>query len=125
MWLGTLDSDNIVIILDFCESGSFSSKVTNTGGIIITAGIAQEKCWQEKAYGHGVFSYYFTKAIGNPIIVDQNHNHQVSIEELFEYTSIEVASEFQSFPPPSPQHPYMRDNYFGELTIITYLPGQK
>jgi hypothetical protein len=106
--------------MDFCESGSYSDNVSNNTGITITGCTGREKCWQEKVYEHGVFSYYLIKAFDDFKSVDKNDNKAISIEELFEYTNLKVTSEFQLYPPPSPQHPHINDHYDGELILFTY-----
>lgn len=122
-WLDTLESKNTAIIMDFCESGSFSDNISSSGRIIITGCTGREKCWQEKAYEHGIFSYYLIEAFDHLETVDTNDKHDISAEELFEYTNLKVTSEFQYYPPPSPQHPYISDYYEGELILFTYSPN--
>jgi len=118
--LGILESKTIAIILDFCESGSYSNDISNDGRVTISGCTEREKCWQEKAYEHGIFSYYLVQAFDHLHTVDINNDQSISIEELFTYTNLKVTSEFQNYPPPSPQHPYISDYYEGDLILFTY-----
>jgi helicase len=119
-WLDAYDSNNVVIFLDFCESGNYGTSIANDNGITVTACTGSEKSWQEKAYEHGIFSYYLMQALSNPEKVDKDGDFQISIDEIFEYIQLAMISEFHSFPPPSPQHPYMLDNFSGEFILFTY-----
>ena len=119
IWLDILESKNIAIIMDFCESGSYSDNISNIGRIIITGCTGREKCWQEKAYEHGVFSYYLIEALSQFDAVDVNGDGMISAEELFCYLKLKVEFEFQQYPPPSPQHPYINDNHDGELILFS------
>ena len=122
MWLDTLESQNIVVIMDFCEGGSYGDSISGIGRIVITGCTGHEKCWQEDAYRHGIFSYYLIEAFDHLDTVDTNDNHEISAEELFEYVKFGVASEFECYPPPSPQHPHISNHHGGDLILFTYSP---
>lgn len=104
-WLDILESENVVVIMDTCGSGSFAEGLAEKGQVTITCGTKCQKCWQEDTYAHGVFSYYLLEALSDLYTVDVNRDGLVSAAELFDYISREVSYEFGLYPPPSSQHP--------------------
>lgn len=117
-WLEVLESQNIVIIMDFCGSGRFAKNLSGNDSVILTCGTNGEKCWQEETYAHGIFSYYLIEALRNLESVDTNQDRAVSAEELFNYVSLEVASEYEAYPPPSLQHPQLINHMNRQLTLF-------
>jgi uncharacterized caspase-like protein len=118
-WLNTLESRNVTIIFDVCESGCFGNSITRTGCVIITGGTGREICWQVDTYEHGIFSYYLIEAFNQLDAVDANGDRMISAEELFYYLRLKVEAEFQQYPPLSPQHPCINDNHDGELVLFS------
>jgi hypothetical protein len=117
-WLDDLDTNNITILLDSCESGNYGTKISGTNRVILTGGMGNEKCWQEKKYEHGIFTYYILNSFDHLNNVDIDNDGEVSIEEIYTFVKKDIAIEFQNYPPPSPQHPNIIDNHKGEIEII-------
>ena len=91
--------------------------------MILTCGIRDETCWQEDIYKHGVFSNYLIDALNDLESVDSNQDCEVSVEELFYYIDIKIASEFEAYPPPSFQHPQIINHCEADL-VLFQIPNQ-
>jgi len=119
-WLNMLKSQNIILILDSCGSGGFGDKIVNSSRVILTGSTGTEKCWQEKLFRHGIFSYYLIEALKNLKTIDCNKDNNISSKELFVYVQQKVLLEFEKFPPPSMQHPEINGFNPERLVVINY-----
>jgi len=112
-WLGTLNSERIVVIVDLCFSDSFLSQLTRTGRIILTAGTLDGVAYESTTLQHGVFPYYILEALREFDAADSDKNLELSVEEIFNYarsrTTDYTAGE---------QHTQMSDRYSGELSLL-------
>lgn len=118
-WLSLIESSNICIVFEFCESGCYAKKMQTSKGVILSASTDLEICWQEDFNGHGVFTYLLLEAMSEISTSDKNHDNYISAEELYSYINRKMALEYQNYPPPSPQHPQIIDNYPGELCLFS------
>jgi hypothetical protein len=115
-WLDKLDSENLVVMLETCESGAFLADLSEPGRVIITSSSKGEDSWGYGALGRFVFAYYLMEALSNPEAVDSDRNYVVSAEEIFAYVEPEVTSYGRTYG--DPQHPQLFDGYEGELGLI-------
>ncbi len=109
-WLGTLESGNMVVVLDSCLSGGFISDLSASGRVILAASAAGESAWD------GAFSYYFLQGFDHLKLVDINDDYEISAEELFYYAEPKVTAYTQATP--HTQHPEMGDGYVGLLGLF-------
>lgn len=115
-WLGTLESDNRIVVLDTCHSGGFIPELSASNLVIVTSSDADESSWGVTTLGHGIASYYLLEAISNAEPVDTNGNHEISAEEIAYYIESEVIA-FTTVAPPI-EHPQIYDGYTGELALF-------
>jgi len=117
-WLDTLKTENVCLIMDVCESGCYCQNIQKNGYTLITGGTGNEKCWQEAKYKHGILSYYLIEAFNHFEDVNGNNDNEISAQELFYYIQAKMTTEFQSYPPPSPQHPQIMNYHIGEFLLF-------
>ena len=115
-WLGALESDNRVVVLDTCHSGGFIPELSASNPVIVTSSAADESAWEFVALGHSVASYYLLEAISDAEPVDTNVNYEISAEELANYIKSNVVAYTTADPPI--QHPQLYDGYAGELALF-------
>ncbi len=92
--------------------------------VCVTASSGTEYSWESYDLEHGVFSYYYTEALGSTSSVgpaDLNGNGSVSAEEVYAYAYPKVVGLVSSWSSQYTQTPQMVDNYSsstsGELSV--------
>lgn len=104
--------------LDACGSGCFADYMWR--GVITTAVADTEYAWEggyQDAYGHGVYTYYVLEALKS--------QKGISAEEVFYYAqprTIEATTFDDGHYTHTFQHPQMKDNYNGNLSLWTPPP---
>jgi hypothetical protein len=84
--LSEFDSQDILIVIDACYSGSFLDVAESiSGGIIITASTADEVTYDIGFFGNTIFAEYFIDRGLSQGLADENGDGAVSIEEAFNY----------------------------------------
>jgi len=111
-WLEVLDSENIIVIIDTCMSGSFVRDASGRGWVVLSACGANEEAYDESALRHGTFAYYILEAFQEFETADANGDYELSIEEIFNYAQPRT-TEYEP-----EQHPEMGDEYPGELILL-------
>ena len=100
--LSKLPAKSITVVLDACFSGegihnnisSILPKINNPvfnlpNGVLFTSSTAtQVSCWYNNAE-HGLFTYFFLKAIHEWKISDTDKNKQLTFDEIYNYISSE------------------------------------
>lgn len=110
-YLNTLDSENVVTILDTPGASGFITALSSSGRVILAACGGNEAVWYSDALGHRIFSYYLLEAFDNVELVDTSGDYEISAEEIFNYVHPLVTS-FEST-----QHPVLGDSHAGELVL--------
>ena len=113
-WLAQLESQNLVVILDSCNSGGFVQDLTGSSRTVLTACSTDESAWESASLDHGVFSYYLLDALGKLSQVDANDDYRISAEELFAYAQPKVQDYKSS------QHPQMYDGSSSQLDLFYF-----
>lgn len=92
--------------------------------VCITASSGSEYSWESYDLEHGVFSYYYTQALGSTSAAgpaDTNGNGSVSAEEVYAYAYPRVVETVSGWSSQYTQTPQMADNYNsstnGELSV--------
>src|SRR5579864_2513014 len=94
---------NLVTLVDACHSGGIGKAVTNMTNVrwtnagfgehraIITASDVGEFSREDTQWGggHGVFTYYVLQGLKGE--ADANHDHKITVGELFDYVNRHVA----------------------------------
>lgn len=111
-WLDTLDSENIVIIIEANHAGRFEMNLSGSGRVIIMACRSDEQVWYNSSLKHHYFTYYLLQALKNFDDADANYDYELSAEEIFQYAEPETVSEH------SDQQPVLSDRYSGELGLL-------
>ncbi len=123
-WLDMLDSENIVIILDSCSAGSFSSELSQDGRVVLMGCQPDEGSLESCELEHGVFTHYILRAISKFEAADTNGDYEVSAEEIFDYaeprTVDEIVRPYANEPAiEGRQHPVLYDpHYSRELGLL-------
>lgn len=123
-WLNILGAERVVVVLNTCYSGSFIDNLSRDGRVIITCAEADQECWgvNSEDLRIGLFPTAIQEAflLERFIMVDSNHDNQVSIEEIFRYAKTGVEGFIKKYPKffTSPQHPQIDDRYTGEVIIF-------
>ncbi len=123
-WLGALDSEKVVVIIDSCNAGSFNTALSDEGRVVLMSSQTDEKSYTAE-FGNersGLFSYYILDALNEMEAADADGDHQISAEEIFGY------AETRTIPPTvqwyaqglvsNIQHPVLSDRYAGELSLL-------
>lgn len=129
-YFDTLESKNIVIILDCCYSGRML-KLRQNGRIILAAGGKHLFCPVDEdiSLGHGIFTYYLLQGFDG--VADKNNDGWVSAGEVFHYAKLPTFwfSLWKQFPFIhsynnnnirfiGPQIPYIYNRHIGDIPII-------
>lgn len=113
--LVTFESENILVVINACHSGSFLDVADIIAyGILITACEADEITYDIDSYQNTIFIEYFVDQGMSQGNADANQDGTVTMEEAFYY------AESKCNPPPGPlivprTHPQMVDNYAGDF----------
>ncbi len=114
-WLGTLDSEHIVLMnLD----GDFLNALSGTGRIVLTPNAVGEDNWATSDLDNGVFTNYILEALHEFEAADSNNNFKLSVEEIFNYAKTRTTDYTASNPNLTTQHPQISDRYGGELDLL-------
>lgn len=125
-WLGALDSEKVIIIIDACNAGSFNTALSSSGRVILMSSQADENSYTAEFGGErsGLFTYYVLEALNEVKTADANNDYQVSAEEVFGY------AEPKTIPPTiqwyatgqvsNIQHPALSDQHDGELALLEW-----
>jgi uncharacterized caspase-like protein len=144
-WLGELESQQIVLVVDTCFGGGmaqalgdtvkslspylapqaalsaqdwqdgFAQDVEGTGRVVLMASREEETSIESSELGHGVFTYYFVEALRSES-ADTNDNGWISAEEAFAYLRPKVRT-YTNFG----QTPRISDGVAGEVDLTTPL----
>lgn len=116
-WLDTLDSDKVVIILDTSYAGRFESNLSGSGRVVLMSSRSDEDSSESSTLQHGYFSYYTLEALRGFEAADSDSNFELSAEEIFNYAQPKTTDRSQR-DAPEVQHPLMRDDYAGQLSLL-------
>ncbi|MEJ2739706.1 MAG: C13 family peptidase, partial [Dehalococcoidia bacterium] len=122
-WLKDLKSNNVVIMLDTCYSGSFSRELSQRGRIILMSSTDDEPSLECPEIGHGVFTNFILQAMDDFDKADINHDFILSAEEIFGFAEplttdgITTCNE-EPLANTMKQHPVVSDGYPGELGLF-------
>lgn len=114
-WLGRLDSESVVVVLDVCYAGSFRNKLSQEGRVLLMSCQPDESSWESRELKHGVFTHYVLEALSNFDAADTNRDYELSAEEVFHYakprTVAEVIAPYANVPVvEDKQHPMLYDS---------------
>jgi hypothetical protein len=115
--LSTLESHNILVVINACKSGSFIDLADAfPTGIVVTASAADELTYDIDNFENTVFVEYFVDRGMSQGLADANSDGVVTVEEAFVY------AEAKCNPPPGPliiprTHPQIVDNYEEEFEL--------
>jgi len=115
-WLGTLDSEKIVVMNT--PSEEFIDVLSGAGRIILAPNTPGEDIWETSDLGHSVFTYYSLEALREFEAADSDNNFELSVEEVFNYAQSGTTIYTASDPDLTTQHPQMSDRYSGELSLL-------
>ena len=115
-WLSVLDSNNIVVTLDTCDSGGFITDLSATSQVIMASSAASESSYDSGGLQHGVFTYYLLQSIDSPNATDTNADYILTTQEIFNYASPRVTQWEAQFG--NGQHPVNYDSYPGGLPLF-------
>ena len=118
-WLCELDSERVIIILDSCYAGYFSSPLSKDGRVVLLSSAADEVSYgiHTDDDAHNVFTYYLIEAWDEFSLADLNWDYKLSAEELFLYAEPETVFLTDGFDE-GVQHPLLSDNYVGDLSLL-------
>lgn len=120
-WLLNIASNNIVVILDTCESGSIINTIYLPSRIIITSCGSNEVSYDDSSLRNGTFTYYFLDGFNKVNSVDINNDDIITLQELFNYANPLTTQWEAKYS--NPQHPIYYSNIdipiFSMLTINT------
>ena len=117
-WLGNLQSQRQVVVLDSCLSGgfitgamgikvatgikhepyvsevsnSFAKHLSKSGRVVMASCRDDESAYEWPTFCHGVFSHYLLDGFGSLEAVDSDDNDKISAEELFGYVEPRTVS---------------------------------
>jgi len=135
-WMDTLDSKNIVIILDTCYSGRMFALRQN-GRVLLAAGGKHFFCGvdEDDILGNGIFGYFLMQGFKG--VADLNNDGWISAEEVFRYAKLPTIhfSIWKEFPFIIKwknqtiiwffQIPRMYDRHFGDIKLVQYQSATK
>lgn len=78
---------HLALILDSCNSGGI--EVSNPHRAVLAASLENQLSIEADAIEHGVFTYFFLKALLDPA-ADTNHDGWISVHEAYEYARQKV-----------------------------------
>lgn len=122
-WLGMLNSEKVVIILDTGFAGSFGGELSQDGWVALMACQPQEESLQCPELGRRVFTHHILQSLSNFDVTDTNHDYELSAEEIFGYAEAEMSKgsltcEAETVSGGGKQHPVISDCYSGELNLL-------
>jgi|GEM_PF-1080589 len=123
-WLGMVQAERAVIILDTCFAGSFSAELSQDGRVILMACGPDEEASQCPELEDRIFTHYVLQGLSQFDATDSNHDYEISAEEIFGHAEAEINSgtltcEDGAISDEDKQHPVISDCYSGELGLLT------
>jgi len=112
-WLGMLDSEKIVVILEIAHAGRFETKLSDSGRVVLMACRSDESHWYNTALQQSIFSYLVLEALRGFEAADTNNDMELSAEEIFNYAQSGTEDLVED-----EQHPQMSDYYEGQLSLL-------
>ncbi len=94
-WLDKLDSKNIVVIFESCNSGGFINYVSENGRVILASSNASEHDWQYYDLKNSLFTYCILETLENFKLADVNGDRLLSVEEIYNYTMARIEVEIK------------------------------
>lgn len=116
-WLGVLDSEKVVIILDIGHAGRFETNLSGSGRVVLMSCSSDETGWPDDDFQHEIFAYYLLEALSDFDAADSNNNMELSAEEVFHYADPRVIDRSVRDAPDT-MHPVMSDGYGGQLSLL-------
>jgi hypothetical protein len=97
--LSKIKVKSYTIAIDACFSGAVyedaglkpglipveESAMSLTNGIVFTASSANQVSLEDKEKKHGLFTYYFLKALQDKFVTDKDKDNQITYQEIFNY----------------------------------------
>jgi hypothetical protein len=117
-WFDSLNSNNIIIILDACSSGSFIADLSKNGRIILTSSTLSQSSWSIDSIEHCVFTHFILESLNESEEADSNGDYGISAEEVFTYSDPKTTSYMEDLD--EIQTPLMDDQYEGDLGIFKF-----
>jgi hypothetical protein len=131
--LARIEAERVTVFLDACYSGAaggrtFASTKTRTvnvddiflerltrskGRAIVTASRPSELSVELPELGHGIFTYYLVRGLQG--YADLNRDGIVSLQELYEYLTLEVSRKSRAVG--GNQHPMLKGELEGALPL--------
>lgn len=115
-WLDNLESNNVAVILEACESGSFISDLSKSGRVILTSSTQSQSSWVVDFIDHCVFTHFILEALDEYEEADSNGDHEISVEEMFTYTNPKTTDYMEDLE--ETQTPVMDDQHEGDLGLF-------
>lgn len=144
-WLGMLESQRIVILIDSCFSGGmfeagalqgkglgapmratqwqdgFAQDIEGSGRVILTASTEAEPSWEFGKLQHGAFTYYLLEAF-RTAGADLDGNGWISAQEAYTYLAGRVNSYVHA-ETGSSQHPQLQDRVGSQVDLVKLQPA--
>ncbi len=126
-WLDTINSQQVVVILDTCFAGSFTSELGRNGRVLLLSCQPFESALEDREFKNGVFTNYILQALSNFGSSDADGDYELSAEEIFDYasprTTDEIVAPFANLPAFSSgnvQHPqlHLPPDKFNEFNLF-------
>jgi hypothetical protein len=108
----SVQADKIVVILDICHAGEFQDNMGITGRVILMACRSYETSGEFWGLQNGAYTYYILEALNDFDAADDNHDYELSAEEVAAYAA-PLTTDYNIS-----QHPFLFDGYFGELAML-------
>jgi hypothetical protein len=115
-WLSILDSNNVVVAIDTCNSGGFITDLPATAQVIMASSAASESSYGDSYLQANAFSYYLLQAINNITASNTNTDYILTTQEVFNYASPRVTQYMME--DGYTQHPVNYDSYSGGLPLF-------
>jgi hypothetical protein len=116
----SVKAKNSVIILQTYEAGLFQTDLNANGRVILMSSRSNEPGYPSTILNHGVFMNFVIEAFSNFDDTDNNHDYELSAEEIFYYAGPATTQwEVNEWGYPYVQHPIMDDRYSGELPLLS------
>ncbi|MDD5338037.1 MAG: hypothetical protein PHG35_01300, partial [Dehalococcoidales bacterium] len=107
-----IDAGEITVILQMNNAGAYESDLEGDNRVIITSSDIGEPAWYSIPMGHSYFGKFVIDAFKNFNDADENHDFELTAEEVYAYATPLTTDEN------SDQHPQINDQYSGGLPIL-------
>jgi hypothetical protein len=122
-WLNCLESNQQVIIIDSCNSGGFISELYKYGRIVLASSGKNEDSYEKAILSHSIFTYYILDAFNHLNNVDDNNDHSISIEEVFNWAESRTVTSAKL--QLRVQQPKISDSYYGQIRLVDVVEKNK